>query len=82
MAHIKAGGTTKGNRDSIGKRLGVKRYGGQKAAPGNIIIRQRGTKFYPGTGTDMGKDHTIFATTSGVVAFLMRQGRKFITVSR
>jgi len=80
LAHIKSGGTAKGNKDSIGKRLGVKRYGGQKVIPGNIIIRQRGTQFYPGIGTDMGKDHTIFATTQGVVNFIKRQGRKLITV--
>lgn len=81
MAHIKAGGTTKGNRDAIGKRLGVKRYGGEKVVPGNIIMRQRGTKFYPGTGADMGKDHTIFAVASGTVTFLTRRGRTFIAVT-
>lgn len=82
MAHIKAGGTTKGNRDAIGKRLGVKRYGGQKVIAGNIIIRQRGTQFFPGLGTDIGKDHTIFATVDGTVSFLQKQGRKLISVKK
>src|SRR5438552_3062136 len=69
MAHTKAGGTTKGNRDSIAKRLGVKIYGGQKAIAGNIIIRQKGTKFHPGTCVGMGKDYTLFALIPGTVAF-------------
>ncbi len=81
MAHIKSGGTVKGNKDSQSKRLGVKRYAGQKVIAGNIIIRQRGTKFYPGTGTSMGKDHTIFAITTGAVAFITRYGKRLITVS-
>ncbi|HEY5601176.1 MAG TPA: 50S ribosomal protein L27 [Patescibacteria group bacterium] len=80
MAHKKGGGTTRKNRDSAGKRLGVKLFGGQSAAEGNIIIRQRGTKFYPGNGTLMGRDHTIFAKTSGIVKFIKKQGRSLITV--
>lgn len=81
MAHIKSGGTAKGNKDSIGKRLGVKRYGGQKVISGNIIVRQRGSKLHPGVGTDMGKDYTIFAITSGVVTFITRKGRRLVTVA-
>ena len=63
MAHKKAGGSTRNGRDSAGRRLGVKKFGGQKVVPGNIIIRQRGTKFHPGKNVSMGKDHTIFAVT-------------------
>lgn len=80
MAHIKTGGTTKGNRDSVSKRLGVKIYAGGKVIPGNIIIRQRGTKFHPGNGVKMGKDHTLYAVKSGVVSFLRRLDRKIVTV--
>lgn len=80
MAHKKAGGAVTKNRDSAGKRLGVKIYGEQKAAPGNIIIRQRGTKFFPGLGTKMGRDHTIFAIASGLVKFKQKLGKKFIEV--
>ena len=80
MAHKKAGGSTRNGRDSQSKRLGVKLFGGQSAAEGNIIIRQRGTKFYPGNGTLMGRDHTIFAKTSGIVKFIKKQGRSLITV--
>ena len=61
MAHKKAGGTSRNGRDSVGRRLGVKIFGGQVAIPGNIIVRQRGTKMWPGEGVGMGKDHTIFA---------------------
>ena len=74
MAHKKAGGSSRNGRDSAGQRLGVKLFGGQKIAAGNIIVRQRGTKFHPGTNVGMGKDHTLFATTDGHVAF--RQGYK------
>lgn len=81
MAHIKAGATTKGNRDSIGKRLGVKIYGGQVASPGNVIIRQRGTRVYPGVGVSMGRDHTLFATVSGFVMFSTRRGRQYVSVA-
>jgi large subunit ribosomal protein L27 len=69
MAHKKAGGSSRNGRDSAGRRLGVKLYGGQSAIPGNIIVRQRGTKFWPGQGVGMGKDHTIFATAEGSVTF-------------
>jgi large subunit ribosomal protein L27 len=69
MAHKKAGGSSRNGRDSAGQRLGVKRFGGQIVLPGNIILRQRGTKFHPGSNTGMGKDHTIFATVGGKVAF-------------
>ncbi|MBI4999776.1 50S ribosomal protein L27 [Candidatus Gottesmanbacteria bacterium] len=78
MAHIKAGGVTKGNRDSVAKRLGVKIFGGQTAKPGDIIVRQRGTKFHPGLGVKMGKDFTIFAIKEGIVKFKERWGDKFI----
>lgn len=78
MAHKKGGGATKKNRDSAGKRLGVKVYGGQNAKPGNIIVRQRGTKFYPGLGTMLGRDHTIFAVKSGVVSFRQKLGKKLV----
>jgi large subunit ribosomal protein L27 len=69
MAHKKGQGSTQNNRDSAGRRLGVKKYGGEKVIPGNIIIRQRGTKVHPGNGVGMGKDHTIFAMVEGVVQF-------------
>ena len=69
MAHKKGQGSTQNNRDSAGRRLGVKKYGGEAVIPGNIIIRQRGTKVHPGTGVGMGKDHTIFALIDGVVKF-------------
>ena len=69
MAHKKAGGSSRNGRDSAGRRLGVKLYGGQEVNPGNIIVRQRGTKFWPGEGVGMGKDHTLFALTDGKVKF-------------
>ena len=69
MAHKKAGGSSRNGRDSAGRRLGVKLYGGQEAIAGNIIVRQRGTKFWPGAGVGMGKDHTLFATVDGKVTF-------------
>jgi len=69
MAHKKGQGSTQNNRDSIGRRLGVKKFGGEKVIPGNIIIRQRGTKVKPGNGVGMGKDHTIFALVEGTVKF-------------
>ncbi len=80
MAHTKAQGSVKGNRDSIAKRLGVKIYGGAKAYPGNILIRQRGTKFHPGNGVQMGKDHTLFAVVEGTVSFRTLHGRDYIEV--
>ncbi|DAB40704.1 MAG TPA: 50S ribosomal protein L27 [Sulfurovum sp. UBA12169] len=69
MAHKKGQGSTQNNRDSAGRRLGVKKFGGEAVIPGNIIIRQRGTKVHPGTGVGMGKDHTLFALIEGVVKF-------------
>ena len=80
MAHTKAGGVTKGSRNSQAKRLGVKIYAGQAVISGNIIVRQRGTHFHPGKGTKMGKDYTIFAVTPGKVAFIKHEGDQFITV--
>lgn len=76
MAHTKAQGAVKGNRDSRSKRLGVKIYGGQKIFKGNIIIRQRGTRIFPGVGVSMGKDHTLFANRDGIVSFNSSKGRK------
>jgi len=81
MAHKKAGGSSRNGRDSAGRRLGVKKYGGEAVIPGNIIVRQRGTKFHPGENVGMGKDHTIFATAEGQVTFNKRAGgRTFISV--
>ncbi|AXI54798.1 50S ribosomal protein L27 (plasmid) [Pseudoseohaeicola sp. NH-UV-7] len=81
MAHKKAGGSSRNGRDSAGRRLGVKLYGGQSAISGNIIVRQRGTKFWPGEGVGMGKDHTIFATVDGAVTFHKGlKNRTFISV--
>ncbi len=81
MAHKKAGGSSRNGRDSAGRRLGVKLYGGQDAIPGNIIVRQRGTKFWPSEGVGMGKDHTIFAKVEGHVTFSTGlKNRKFISV--
>jgi len=82
MAHKKAGGSSRNGRDSAGRRLGVKKYGGESVIPGNIIMRQRGTKMWPGTGVGLGKDHTIFATIEGHVKFHTGlKGRKFISVA-
>ncbi|MBS0564290.1 MAG: 50S ribosomal protein L27 [Proteobacteria bacterium] len=81
MAHKKAGGSSRNGRDSAGRRLGVKLYGGEKAIPGNIIVRQRGTTWFPGDGVGMGRDHTIFATAEGHVTFRKGlKGRTFISV--
>ena len=81
MAHKKAGGSSRNGRDSAGRRLGVKLFGGQVAIPGNIICRQRGTTWFPGQGVGMGTDHTIFATTTGHVTFKKGlKGRTFISV--
>jgi large subunit ribosomal protein L27 len=81
MAHKKAGGSSRNGRDSAGRRLGVKKYGGEVVAPGHILVRQRGTKFWPGTGVDLGRDHTIFATAAGQVTFRRGyKGRTFISV--
>lgn len=73
MAHKKAGGSTANVRDSAGQRLGIKIFGGQIAIPGNIIVRQRGTKFHKGNGVRLGRDHTIFATLEGVVRFTKKK---------
>ena len=81
MAHKKAGGSSRNGRDSAGRRLGVKKYGGEAVNPGNILIRQRGTKFHPGANVGMGKDHTLFALTEGKVAFRHKAGgRTFVSV--
>ncbi len=75
MAHKKGAGSSRNGRDSNSKRLGVKRYGGEYVIPGNIIVRQRGTKFHPGENVGMGKDHTIYAKIEGVIAFERIRGR-------
>jgi len=81
VAHKKAGGSSNNGRDSAGRRLGVKKAGGQAVIPGNIIIRQRGTKYYPSTNVGMGKDHTLFALTEGRVEFVRkRNDRMFVSV--
>lgn len=81
MAQKKAGGSTKNGRDSESKRLGVKRFGGQQVLAGNIIVRQRGTKFHPGANIGIGKDHTLFALTEGRVAFRQKSGgRMFVSI--
>lgn len=77
MAHKKAAGSTSNGRDSRAKRLGVKVFGGQTVLAGNIIVRQRGTEFYPGQNVGMGKDHTLFALENGKVSFQVKQMRKF-----
>ena len=76
MAHKKAGGSSRNGRDSAGQRLGVKLYGGQKANGGNIIVRQRGTKYFPGENVGMGKDHTLFATVDGTVQYREKAGKR------
>ena len=81
MAHKKAGGSSRNGRDSAGRRLGVKIFGGQAVIPGNIIVRQRGNKWWPGEGVGQGKDHTLFATVQGQVKFHKGlKGRTFISV--
>ncbi len=82
MAHHKAGGSSRNGRDSEGRRLGIKKYAGQKVIAGNIICRQRGTKWHPGTNVGLGKDHTIFATVDGLVEFVKKgpKQRVFINV--
>ena len=81
MAHKKAAGSTRNGRDSESKRLGVKKFGGENVIPGNIIIRQRGTKWYPGTNVGMGKDHTLFAKVEGKVEFRKkRDNRQYVSV--
>jgi len=81
MAHKKAGGSSRNGRDSAGRRLGIKKFGGQEVIPGNIIARQRGNKWWPGEGVGQGKDHTLFATIGGKVAFRKGlKGRTFVSV--
>ena len=82
MAHKKAGGSTRNGRDSVSKRLGVKRFGGEVVQAGNIIVRQRGTRFHAGDNVGVGKDHTLFATADGTVEFVVRgpKNRKFVRV--
>ena len=82
MAHKKAGGSSRNGRDSEGRRLGVKKAGGQAVIPGNILIRQRGTKYYPGANVGMGKDHTLFALTEGKVEFNRKKDdRMYVSVA-
>ena len=80
MAHKKGAGSTKNGRDSNAKRLGVKRYGGEYVIPGNIIVRQRGTKIKPGNHVGVGKDYTIFSMIEGQVTFETKRGRKYVSV--
>lgn len=80
MAHKKAGGSSRNGRDSAGRRLGVKKYGGEIVVPGNIIVRQRGTKVHPGDNVGIGKDHTIFALTEGRVKFRRTRDRTLVSV--
>jgi large subunit ribosomal protein L27 len=81
MAHKKAGGSSRNGRDSAGRRLGVKKFGGEIVIPGNIIVRQRGTKYHPGTNVGLGKDHTIFALSEGTVKFERKANdRMFVSV--
>lgn len=81
MAHKKAGGSSRNGRDSAGRRLGVKKFGNETVVPGNIIVRQRGTKFHPGENVGIGKDHTLFALTEGRVQFATKsQDRKVVSI--
>ncbi len=81
MAHKKAGGSSRNGRDSAGRRLGVKKFGSEAVVAGNIIVRQRGTKYYPGSNVGLGKDHTLFALTDGQVRFHSgKQNRKYVSV--
>ncbi len=81
MAHKKSGGSSNNGRDSEGRRLGVKKFGGESVIPGNIIIRQRGTKYHPGNNVGLGTDHTIFATAEGKVSFRAKKdGRTYVSV--
>ena len=83
MAHKKAGGSSRNGRDSAGRRLGVKKFGGEAVIGGNIIIRQRGTRVYPGVGVGIGKDHTLYALADGRVRFHEgKLGRKYVSVDR
>jgi large subunit ribosomal protein L27 len=81
MAHKKAGGSSRNGRDTAGRRLGVKKFGGEAVIPGNIIIRQRGTKWHPGNGVGMGTDHTLFALVGGTVRFAVKANdRTYVSV--
>ena len=80
MAHKKAGGSSRNGRDSAGRRLGVKKFGGEIVISGNIIVRQRGTKFHPGSNVGLGRDHTLFATSDGKVTFKKTRTRTFVSV--
>ena len=81
MAHKKAGGSSRNGRDSAGRRLGVKRFGGQSVSGGEILVRQRGTKFHPGSNVGLGRDHTLFALCHGEVAFATkRDGRTYVSI--
>ena len=80
MAHKKAGGSSRNGRDSAGRRLGVKKFGGEAVLPGNILVRQRGTTWHPGKNVDMGRDHTLHATVNGRVAFRRSGGRTYVSV--
>ncbi len=80
MAHKKAGGSSRNGRDSAGRRLGIKKFGGEGVAAGNIIVRQRGTKVHPGVHVGMGKDHTLFALVEGRVQFGQRRGKTTVSV--
>lgn len=80
MAHKKSGGSSANGRDSIGRRLGLKKSGGQAVIPGNIIIRQRGTQYHPGNNVGMGRDHTIFAVAEGKVEFSTKAGKTIVSV--
>ena len=81
MAHKKGGGSSKNGRDSESKRLGVKRYDGQAVKAGEIIVRQRGTKFHPGDNVGLGKDHTLFALSEGLVKFAFARGKKRVSIN-
>lgn len=81
MAHKKAGGSSRNGRDSAGQRLGVKKFGGERVIPGNIIIRQRGTRYHPGENVGLGRDHTLFALAEGRVTFRRAyKGRTFVSI--
>jgi large subunit ribosomal protein L27 len=82
MAQKKAGGSSRNGRDSAGRRLGVKKFGSERVIPGNIIVRQRGTKFRPGLNVGIGKDHTLFALVAGEVLFFKRGSKSFVTVQK
>jgi large subunit ribosomal protein L27 len=80
MAHKKAGGSSRNGRDSDGRRLGVKKFGDERVVAGNIVVRQRGTKWHPGVNIGMGKDHTLFALVDGRVRFGTKAGRAFVSI--